>query len=97
MCFVSTLRANKIKFSPRARVVIFPGYPFCFKGYEILDIETESVSISRNIIFHEDFFPFPKGSTGSNTDISSKWFHDKVLPRLIVDADQYSLVLSIVS
>ena len=87
MCFVSTLKANKKKFSPHARVVVFLGYPFGFKGYTILDIETQSMSISRNVVFHEDIFPFSKGSIGSNIDISSEWLHDRVLPILVFDTN----------
>lgn len=37
---------------------MFLGYPFDYKGYKILDLETNSISITQNVIFHENIFPF---------------------------------------
>lgn len=44
--------------SPRAKPSVFLGYLHGYKGYKVLDLETNVVSISRNVIFHETVFPF---------------------------------------
>lgn len=57
-CYVSTLPKDRNKFTARATSSVFIGYPSGYKGYKVLDLETRSVSISRNVIFHETDFPF---------------------------------------
>jgi hypothetical protein len=37
---------------------IFIGYPFAKKGYKLYNLSTNSVFVSRNVIFHETVFPF---------------------------------------
>ena len=88
MCYVSTLKAHRDKFSPWAKAAVFIGYPFGLKGYKLLDIETISVIISRNIVFHESIFPFYK----ENQDIVSfsEPFHDTIFPRIVYDIETSS-------
>ena len=31
---------------------------FCEKGWKVYDLETGDIFISRDVIFHEDMFPF---------------------------------------
>lgn len=49
---------DRNKFTARATSSVFIGYPSGYKGYKVLDLESRSVSISRNFIFHETDFPF---------------------------------------
>lgn len=73
--YVYTLQKDRIKFSPRARPCAFLGYPSGFKGYEVLDLDTHSVSISRHVVFHEHVFPF-----ASDAPASSDFFANHILP-----------------
>lgn len=58
--------------------------PTGYKGYKLLDLESNQVHISEHVQFHEDIFPF---LTSHNADVSTNFFHDQVLP-LPVSVDQ---------
>lgn len=50
------------------------GYPLGYKGYKVLDLDTKVISITRNVIFHENVFPFLKHP------LMSDIFHKDMLP-----------------
>lgn len=45
---------------------MFLGYPAGYKGYKLLDLETNAISISRHVVFFETIFPF--ATADSTTD-----------------------------
>lgn len=65
LAFATTLVNGKHKFDPRARRCIFLGYPFRIKGYKLMDLETKKTSISRNVIFLDNVFPYKQATNTS--------------------------------
>ena len=49
-------KQNRKKLDAKALVKIFVGYPDGVKGYRLIDPESLKVTISRDVIFHEDKF-----------------------------------------
>ena len=77
LCFASSLKNHGSKFSPRVVWAVFLGYPPGYKGYKLLDLSTNVVFISRDVIFHESIVPFKHEQlSASHLDI----FSDRVLP-----------------
>jgi len=61
-CYPNLRPYNSHKFSPRSKECVFLGYSQNHKGYKCLHLESDRMYISRDIIFHEDRFPFSKVS-----------------------------------
>lgn len=57
LCFVSLLPRSD-KFAPRAKKRVFMGYAETQKGYRVLDLESHTFHVSRDVTFIEDEFPF---------------------------------------
>jgi len=58
LCFASTLSRQRTKFDSCGCISVFLGYPFSIKGYKLLDLQTNTIFISRDVTFHESTFPF---------------------------------------
>lgn len=57
LCYGSTSHKQRHKFHPRSRTCIFLGYPSGYKGDKLMDLESNKIFISQNVVFHEDLFP----------------------------------------
>ena len=69
-----------MKFTPRARASVFLGYPLRYKGYKQLDLESQKLYITRNVVFHDNIFPFAQSRLNSE---HLNLFVDHVIPRPI--------------
>lgn len=58
---------------------VFLGYPSGYKGFKVLHIDKNQVFVTRNVIFHEDTFPF-KDDTSCIPAHSSDIFDNTVMP-----------------
>ena len=98
LCYGSILSRNRNKLDPRAKPCLFIGYPTQYKGYKLLDISSQFVFISKDVIFHESIFPYIDGLTTStsneilNSNSSSKTCatnpvisNNPILPKCIHD------------
>lgn len=56
LAFATTLVHIRHKFDPRAHGYAFLGYPFGIKGYKLIDVETNKIFISRNVLLYENLF-----------------------------------------
>lgn len=69
LCFTSVLPRSD-KFAARAKKGVLLGYAETQKGYRVLDLEFNSIHISRDITFEEKCFPF-KSDKVAETSIPS--------------------------
>lgn len=69
--YVYNLNHGGDKFASRSKKSVFLGYPFGKKGWRVYDLETRKISISRNVLFCEDKFPFSTSSIIDQSPITS--------------------------
>ena len=60
---------------------VFLGYPHGIKGYKVLDLDTNSVYISRDIVFYESIFPYASADSYPSTS----YLTDFVFPHVTSD------------
>ncbi|KAL6126662.1 hypothetical protein ACLB2K_074708 [Fragaria x ananassa] len=66
-CYVSTHNLKPDKFEPRSKVCIFLGYPHGKKGYKVMDLESQSTFVSRDVVFNEkEFFDWENSTFTEN-------------------------------
>ncbi|KAA8525289.1 hypothetical protein F0562_007144 [Nyssa sinensis] len=60
--FLSPLVGSDLdKFGSRARRCVMMGYPYGKKGWKVYDLENGEMFTSRDVVFHEEIFPFIRG------------------------------------
>lgn len=90
LCYVSTSKVDKSNFDMRAKSSVFIGYSSSHKGYKVLDLTTNKITVSRDVTFHETHFPFhhTPSSIPKLTDFPPYIFLPKHTP-LIPDPDLF--------
>jgi len=58
LCYMSTLKHGGAKSGPRAQPCVFLGYPIAKKAYKVYNLVTKKIHYSRDLVFHESYFPF---------------------------------------
>ncbi|OMO90088.1 Integrase, catalytic core [Corchorus capsularis] len=66
LCYVHDINRSGDKFSPRAHRCIFIGYPLGKKAYQVYDLESHKIMVSRDVIFYENIFPFSMSAKESH-------------------------------
>jgi len=58
LCYISTIVAHRFKLASRAHPSIFLGFKNHTKGYLVFNLHNHELTISRNVVFYEDQFPY---------------------------------------
>jgi hypothetical protein len=69
LCHASSLQSHRTKLQARARKTVFLGYKPGYKGFLLLDINSREIFVSRHVVFHEHYLPYPS----NNESITTQW------------------------
>ena len=58
LTYASSTNTRRTKLDSRSLKCVFLGYKSGTKGYVLYDIHSKSIFVTRNIIFHENIFPY---------------------------------------
>ena len=89
LAFAHNQRRGGDKFEARSRKCIFLGYPFGKKGWNMYDLETKEVFVSRDVVYVENNFPMSSEATtilGTENDISDfGWEEEEMLQKMVTE------------
>ncbi|CAN1347700.1 Retrovirus-related Pol polyprotein from transposon RE2 [Linum perenne] len=80
LCYASSLNRNKTKFDSRAKQGIYLGTVAGIKGHKIYDLHTHTIFVSRDVLFHENIFPFLSTSHEHTSSIHDPVASDVLFP-----------------
>ncbi|WVZ01920.1 hypothetical protein V8G54_022726 [Vigna mungo] len=85
LCYANTITSQRKKFDDRAIPGIFLGFKKHTKGYLFLNLKNHKIEISRNVVFHENTFPYhntPKTDNSLSLPIPHHYTnnYDELLP-----------------
>lgn len=65
LCYVHNQNRQGDKFASRSTKSLFLGYTYGKKGWRVYDLQTGKITVSRDVIFCEDQFPYASLSSSS--------------------------------
>lgn len=71
LCYAATLESRD-KFGSQVTRCIFMGYRVLQKGYRLYDLVEHQFLISRDVVFHEEIFPFANVDPSSSPQLFSE-------------------------
>ncbi|KAL1194230.1 Retrovirus-related Pol polyprotein from transposon RE1 [Cardamine amara subsp. amara] len=77
LAFAHKQRRDGDKFDARSRKCIFVGYPFGKKGWNLYDLDTKEMFVSRDVVFVENTFPFASEMRDKQYDFGDFGFLDE--------------------
>jgi len=72
LCYAQNRVKGHDKFASRSRKCIFVGYPYGKKACKLYDLDTNECFESRDVVFHEDIFPFQEESDRNPTEAENR-------------------------
>lgn len=73
LCFASIPPPLRSKLDPKSDPCVFVGYPASQKGYKLLNLKNNKIFVSKDVHFHEKYFPFHFSNT-PKTSYSHQFF-----------------------
>ncbi|XP_074302539.1 uncharacterized protein LOC141634162 [Silene latifolia] len=67
LCYAPKHGPVKDKFEAKGRRCVFIGYPYGQKAYKLYDLDNHKVFVSRDVLFHENIFPFSSQKIQKNS------------------------------